>query len=264
VTDAVLEQLRDLFSTEGTWIAHGTLSPYHLSQAEDGDWVRPDSPRAVRWTLEGAIIKLCGVEMVDFAPLVVWQDQTPTRRLLSKLVSDRLMAVNYREDGPCDLRAHSDEGGSEGTLALIDKAMALSPDDVTAASERVRKIDPVVGEPVLPEPEPPAPMPDVVWEQAMGKRLPSGDWELVVPFDGDYRVQPQIWAINGRDLETYPSDGLYQLTADDVLTTDDVGHLHMIEEREPREVGRWFRYERDRKLGVRLTELISENARDRQ
>lgn len=264
-TTPVLEALRDLFSGEESWVAHGEASWYHLAQAEDGDWVRSDSPRAVRWTLEGAIAKLCGDIVVNFFPLAVEGDQTPIKRYLSQLVSNRLMAVNYREDGHRDLRVHSDEGGREGILTLIESALSLSGDDVRTASESVRKIDQGPAKTrVIVESAPPPPVPDEVWEQPMGKRLPDGDYELTVPFDGDYRIQPQVFAINGKELDTPPSDGLYNLTADDVLTTEDVGHLHMIEQREPFEVGRWFRYVRDRKIGVKMSELHSENARDRQ
>lgn len=266
-TTPVLRSLRELFSKEGSWVAHDPAphSHSHVAQAEDGDWVKPNSDRAVRWTLEGAIVKLTGGVRFAQLPSAVFLDQTPDRHFfLSKLVSDRLMAIHHRDDGHRDLRVHNDVEGREGVLALVDQALALSADDVSAAHEGVNRIAPVPVERrrLLPEPEPVPPMPDEVWDKPMGKRLPDGEWELVVPHDGDYRIQPTVFEVNGKDVEEPAIPGLYPLKEGDVLLTDGLGHLHLIEERDP-EVGRWFRYTDVRKFGVQLSELHEENARDR-
>jgi hypothetical protein len=263
----VLAELRELFSREGSWIAHGDLSHYHWAQAENGDWVRPDHPLAVRWTLEAAIAKLTGTQQLQDLPPAVSLDQAPVRsRLLSKLVSDRLMAVQHVADDPRHLRAVSHEEGREGVLALIDTALAMPYEEGEAARAKVHRVDPPpveVRAHVAPEPEPVPDLPDEVWNKPMGRRLPDGDYELIVPFDGEYRVQPILLAVNGAEPGEPLAPGLHAFKAGDVLTTDDLGHLHLIEEREPREVGRWFRFERDRTQGVRMTELHGENARDR-
>jgi hypothetical protein len=155
-TSDVLAEVRRLLADEAAWLStHGDLSPYHWAQDASGGWVRPDHPRAVRWTLPAAVVR-AGGHLPSSDPIpVVSLDQHPhdRRHRASHPATHALQAALHVRGDLRGLREWNDQATHADVLALIDEAMGLGREDVQRIALSVRAPTP----PQAPERHEPAP-----------------------------------------------------------------------------------------------------------